>query len=75
MKHFDFDVTRGGYGLRYFLNAGLNKQTCICDEEGTEFYDEETGNYIGQVPNITPEEIEEMDEEDFARLLDDNYLA
>ena len=75
MKHIDFDVTRGGYGLRYFFNAGLNRQTGICDEEGTEFYDEETGNYIGQVPNITPEEIEEMDEGDFSRLLDDNYLA
>ena len=49
MKHIDFDTTRGGYGLRYFFNAGLNRETLACDEEGTEFYDEESGEYIGQV--------------------------
>ena len=75
MKHKDFNATRGGYGLRYFFNAGLNRETCICDEEGTEFYDEDTGDYIGQVNNITPEEIEEMTEEEFQQLLEDNYIA
>ena len=74
MKHFEFAATRGGYGLRYFFNAGLNKQTGICDEEGTEFYDEENGEYIGQVNNITPSELVEMGEGEFQQVLEDNYI-
>ena len=75
MKHFDFDATRGGYGLREFFNAGLNRETMVCDEMGTEFYDEDTGDYIGQVNNLTPSEIEEMDEREFQNLLEENYIA
>ena len=74
MKCFDFETTRGGYGLRYFFNAGLNRETGVCDEEGTEFYDDETGEYVGQVENLTPSEIEEMGESEFQQLLEDNYI-
>jgi len=70
-----FDVTRGGYGIRDYFNAGLDKRTGICDEEGVEFYDEESGQYIGNVVGVSSYEIEDMDELEFARLLDDNYLA
>lgn len=70
-----FDVTRGGYGIRDYFNAGLDKRTGICDEEGVEFYDEDSGQYIGNVVGVSSYEIEEMDELEFARLLDDNYLA
>ena len=69
------DVTRGGYGIRDYFNAGLDKRTGICDEEGVEFYDEESGQYIGNVVGVSSYEIEDMDELEFARLLDDNYLA
>lgn len=75
MSKMKFDTTRGGYGLRYFFNAGLDKRTGICDEEGTEFYDEDTEEYIGQVSGVSPEEIEEMTEEEFQNLLEDNYIA
>ena len=70
-----FDSIRNGYGLRYFFNAGLDKRTGICDEEGTEFYDEDTNEYIGQVNGVTPTEIEEMDETAFQQLLEDNYIS
>lgn len=75
MAKVNFEATRGGYGLRYFFNAGLDKRTGVCDAEGTEFYDEDTGEYIGEVGGYTPEEIEEMTEEEFTKLLDDNYIA
>ena len=75
MKHIDFDTTRGGYGLRYFFNAGLDKRTGVCDEEGTDFYDEDTNEWLGSVSGVTPDEIEEMDESEFQTLLEENYLA
>ena len=75
MNKAEFDSTRGGYGLRYFFNAGTDKRTGITDEEGTDFYDEETGQFIGEVSGITPTDIEEMSEEEFSNLLYDNYIA
>lgn len=75
MSKIKFDATRGGYGIRDYFNAGLDKRTGICDEEGVEFYDEESGQYIGNVVGVSSYEVEEMDELEFARLLDDNYLA
>ena len=62
---------RGGYGMRAFFNAGLNRETLMCDEEGTDFYDEDTLEYIGSVSGYTPMEIEEMTEEEFCKLLED----
>ena len=69
------DVTRGGYRFRYFFNAGLNKQTGICDEEGSDVFDEETNEFIGTISGVTPDSIEEMDEADFYNLLEDNYIC
>ena len=60
---------RGGYGLRYFFNAGINKDTLVCDEEGTEFYDEDTLEYVGKALGVTPTEIMDMSEYDFEELL------
>ena len=60
---------RGGYGLRYFFNAGINKATLACDEEGTEFYDENTLEYVGTAYGVTPTEIMDMSEYDFEELL------
>lgn len=75
MSKVDFDATRGGYGLRYFFNAGYDRQTNQCDAEGTDFYDEDTGQFIGEVVGPTPEEIVEMDESEFYQLLEENYLG
>lgn len=74
MKHFDFDETRGGYGLRYYFNAGTDKRTLKTDEEGTEFYDESTGEYIGNAEGYTPDELVEMSESEFQSVLEENYI-
>lgn len=74
MKHFEFEATRGGYGLRYYFNAGTDKVTCKTDEEGTEFYDEENGEYIGNAEGYTPSELVEMSEGEFQQVLEDNYI-
>ena len=60
--------------MRYCPNAGTDKVTCKTDEEGTEFYDEDTGEYIGNVEGYTPEELIEMDEGEFQRVLEDNFI-
>jgi hypothetical protein len=74
MKCFDFDATRGGYGLRYYFNAGTDKVTCKTDEEGTDIYDEDTGDYIGNVEGYSPNELVEMSEKKFQQVLEDNYI-
>ena len=74
MDRKDMDTFRGGYGLRYFFNAGFNRETLICDEEGTDFYDEDTLEYVGSVSGYSPTEIEEMTEEEFDKLLTDNNI-
>ncbi len=60
--------------MRYYFNAGTDKRTLKTDEEGTEFYDEDTGEYVGNVEGYTPEELVEMDESEFQSVLNDNYI-
>ena len=69
------EITRGGYKFRYFFNAGLNKQTGICDEEGVDVYDEDTNEYFGSISGVSTDEIEMMDENEFITLLEDNYIC
>ena len=68
------DYSRGGYGFRYYFNAGLNRETCVCDEEGIEVYDEDfSGGYhlIATIPTSnTIEDIKDMTDAEF-----DNFLA
>lgn len=73
-QKIEFDETRGGYGFRYFFNAGLNKKTLVCDEEGTDVFDEDTGEFVGQIVGVSPDEIIELTEEDFEDLLIDNDI-
>lgn len=74
MEQFVFDAARGGYHLRYFFNAGLNRETLICDEEGTEFYDEVSEEYIGQVDGYLPSDLMEMSDEEFWEILAENGI-
>lgn len=71
----DMNAFRGGYGLRTYFNAGLNRETLILDEEGTDFYDADTLEYIGSVSWVSPAEIEEMTEEEFYKLLEENNIC
>jgi len=62
----EFDATRGGYLLRSYSNAY---------GEGTDFYDaDEPNHYIGRVNGYSPSEIEEMSEDEFQEILEDNYI-
>lgn len=60
----DYEVTRGGYGLIYNHKS-----------HATEFYDEISDAFIGDVKGKTPFEIEEMSEGDFQLMLEDNYIS
>ena len=71
----DMDTFRGGYGLRSYFNAGLNRETLMCDEEGTDFYDADTLDYVGSVCGVSPMDIEEMTEEEFYKLLEENDIC
>jgi len=75
MKKVEFDTTRGGYGLRYFFNAGTDKVTGKTDEEGTDVYDEDTGEHIGQIDGYTPYELEDMGEGQFQKVLEENFIC
>jgi len=74
MSKMNYDAVRGGYGMRYYFNAGTDKRTCKTDEEGTEFYDENTDKFIGTVEGYAPYELEEMDEEKFQQILEENFI-
>lgn len=75
MKKSEFDGERGGYALRYYFNAGINKKTCVCDEEGTDIYDaNDTDHYIGCVSGYSPSELMAMSEDEFYAVLEENYI-
>lgn len=68
-------VTRGGYSFKYFFNAGLNKKTGICDEEGVDVFDADTHEYLDSIGGVDVEDIEEMSESEFNKMLTDNYIC
>lgn len=72
-RHF-IDYSRGGYGFRYYFNAGINRETGACDEEGIEVYDEDiSGGYhlIATIPTSkTIQDVRDMTDAEF-----DNFLA
>lgn len=66
------ELERGGYGFRYYFNAGLNKETCVCDEEGVDVYEKDTNgefHYIASIPYKSIDDIEDMTEGEFGELL------
>lgn len=69
------EITRGGYIFKDYFNAGLDKKTGICDEEGVDVFDEDTHKFIDSIRWVSTDEIELMDESDFVKLLEDNYIC
>ena len=69
------EITRGGYIFKDYFNAGLNKKTGVCDEEGVDVFDEDTNEYIDNIVGVSTDEIELMDESEFIKLLEDNYIC
>lgn len=63
--------------FRYYFNAGLDKRTGVCDEEGSDVFEKDVLgdiHYIGSIPWITPDDIAEMDDDEVEELLDENCI-
>lgn len=65
-------MNRSEFELRYFFNAGVDKKTRQADLEGAEIY--RNGQYVGRIPNLVPDDIERMSDDEFFCLLDDNGI-
>ena len=68
-------ITRGGYIFKDYFNAGLNKKTGVCDEEGVDVYDEDSNTFIDNIAGVSTDDVEMMDESEFIQLLEDNYIC
>lgn len=65
-------VIRDGLIFRYFFNAGLDKETMVCDGEGSDVYelDDYGGeHWIGDVYGYTPSEILDLTDSELDELL------
>ena len=63
--------------LRYFFNAGIDKETGICDGEGTDFiYIQADGEelLLGSLYGFTPQEVSAMSDEQLERALTTSYV-
>jgi hypothetical protein len=67
-------LQRNGLGFRYFFNAGINPDTCVCDEEGIEVFDQDFNggwHLIATIPTSkTINDIQEMTDDEF-----DDFIA
>jgi hypothetical protein len=71
-KNF-IELERDGYGFRYFFNAGFDKATGMCDAEGVEVYEIDAKGeprYTGVVFNKTIENVQDMNDNEFSRMID-----
>lgn len=70
-------ITRENYGFKYFFNAGLDRDTMQCDEEGSIVCEKDKeGHYhiVGEISWVTPKDIEDMTDEEFHRCLAENGI-
>ena len=63
--------------LRYFFNAGIDKETGICDGEGTDFIYIQADSeelLLGSLYGFTPQEVSAMPDEELERALTTSYV-
>lgn len=65
-------MDRNRLEFRYFFNAGFDRETCECDVEGTDVY--EDGHYIGSVKYKMPDELSAMDDDELEEALAENNI-
>ena len=65
-------MDRSKLTFRYFFNAGLDRETCECDLEGTDVF--EDVNYIGAVKWKLPDELSEMDDDELEEVFEENEI-
>lgn len=58
--------------LRYFFNAGYDRETNECDLEGTDVFDD--GHYIGSVKWYTPTDLNGMGTEEIYEIFVENGI-
>ena len=72
------ELQKGGYGYRYYFNAGLDKVTGNCDEEGIEVYAlDSMANWhlIATIPTSkTIQDIEDMTDGELDQFLTENGI-
>ena len=70
-------MNRENLEFRYYFNAGLNKETGICDEEGSDVFEIDSNgssHYIGSIPFVFPSEISEMTDRELEEAFDLNMI-
>lgn len=65
-------MDRSKLTFRYFFNAGFDRETCECDLEGTDVF--EDGHYIGSVRWKMPDELSEMDDSELEEVFAENGI-
>ena len=58
--------------FRYFFNAGIDRETCECDVEGTDVF--EDGHWIGSIKWKLPEEVSAMDDDELEQIFAENEI-
>ena len=66
-------MDRSKLTFRYFFNAGFDRETCECDLEGTDVF--EDGHYIGSVKWKLPDELSEMDDDELEEVFEENEIS
>ena len=65
-------MDRSKLTFRYFFNAGFDRETCECDLEGTDVFEDE--HYIGSVKWKMPDELSEMDDDELEEVFAQNGI-
>lgn len=70
-------MDRSRLEFRYFFNAGIDRVTGDCDVEGSDVFEiDDWGDrrYLGSVPYVFPEDIQEMTDSELEEALDQNMI-
>lgn len=57
------------FRFRYFFNAGLDKDTGLCDAEGCDIFLKDGDTYLGSLVGILPEEALNLTEDDIVKCM------
>jgi hypothetical protein len=65
-------INRNNLTFEPFFNAGVDRVTGECDVEGTDVFD--NGHYAGSLNWVTPEEVNQMTDEELEEKLLENGI-
>lgn len=70
-------MDRNRFTFKYYFNAGLDKVTGRCDEEGSDVFEIDANgdeHYIGSLPYIYPSDIAEMEDDELEERFIENGI-